>query len=382
MKVIIVPSWYPTEENPINGIFFKEQARAIKKFGYEVTVLYPEIRTIRMYSNDWEKGIKIKVEDGLTTYRYKGYNFIPARIPFATAFIYYRMLKNLYNEMVKREGKPDVIHAHSCLWGGWAAAKIAQEENIPLVITEHSSKLIRGLIKPYEKKEIIKTLNQTDKVISVGPSLKEELAKYTDKNVYEIPNIVDCESFQNINNNSLSKSKRFRFFSLAFLTPNKGMDVLLKSFAKAFKNKDVELLIGGEGEQKEKLKGLTQDLGLEPQIEFLGALDRKQVIQQMHECDAFILASRFETFGVVFIEALASGKPIIATKCGGPDSIVNEKNGLMVPVDDIDKLSNAMIKMYNNYSIYNPVDIRNDCLARFSEEVIIGKILEVYNSIV
>ena len=381
MKVLIIPSWYPTEENPILGIFFKEQAKALKKFGCEVTVLYPEIRTLRNYHAGWSKGIQIKDEDDLPTYRYKGVNFIPARVPFSNAILYYKKLKKLYKAMVGREGKPDVIHAHSCLWGGWAAAKIAHEENIPLVITEHSSKLGRSLLKPYEQKEIAKTLKWTDKIISVGPTLKKELAKYTDKEVVEIPNIVDCESFQNIDDTEPS-STRFRFFSLALLTHNKGMDVLINSFAKAFKDKDVELVIGGEGEQKGALLSLTKQLGLESQVVFLGALNRSQVIQQMHECKAFVLASRFETFGVVLIEALASGKPIISTQSGGPDSIVNETNGLLVPVDDIDELSKAMENMYNHYDIYHSENIRQDCLMRFSEEVIVGKILKIYNSLV
>jgi L-malate glycosyltransferase len=382
MKVLIIPSWYPTKENPILGVFFKEQAKALRKFGCEVSVIYPEIRTIREVEPKWVKGIQISEEEGLRTYRYKVYNYIPARIPFSKAFLYYQRLKRLYKESVKREGKPDVIHSHSCLWGGWAAAKIAQDEKIPLVITEHSSKLIRGLIKPYEKKEIEKTLNRADKIISVGPSLKKELEKYTTKEIIEIPNIVNVESFKNNRITRQPQPNKFSFFSLALLTRNKGMDVLIKSFTNAFKGTNVELHIGGEGDHKQELIKLTEELGMESQVHFLGALDRNQVVQHMHSCDAFVLASRFETFGVVFLEALASGKPIISTKSGGPDSIVNEKNGLLVPVDDSKELSDAMQKMVKNYSLYNPVVIQNDCQDRFSEEVIVKKILKIYNEIV
>jgi L-malate glycosyltransferase len=379
-KVLIIPSWYPTEENKILGIFFKEQAIALKKFGCEVTVLYPEIRTLRAYKSGWKQGMQISEEDGLKTYRYKTYNPLPARVPFSNAFIYYSRLKKLYKKMVQREGKPDIIHAHSALWGGWAAAKIAKEENIPLVITEHSSKLVRGLLTPYEKNEITKALSQADGIISVGPSLKREMQKYTDKSIHEIPNIVDYKAFQ-MNSRKDSGKDRFRFFSLAFLTPNKGMDILIKSFAKAFKSEEVDLLIGGDGQQKDELVELAQKLGVESQVQFLGRIDRHQVIEHMHQCDAFVLASKFETFGVVLIEAMASGKPVISTRSGGPDSIVNDKNGILVPVDDIEELSSAMKHLYNHYYMYNPEAIRKDCEDRFSEEVIVEKIVEIYNSL-
>lgn len=379
-KVLIIPSWYPTEENKILGIFFKEQAIALKKHGYEVTVLFPEIRTMRSYSSSWKQGIQITEEDGLKVYRYKTYNPLPARVPYSNAFLFYSRLKKLYKEMVLKDGKPDIIHAHSALWGGWAAAKIAKEEKIPFVVTEHSSKLVRDLLKPYEKKELANTLNHSDRIISVGPSLKKEMQKYTDKHIFEIPNIVDYKAFQT--SFHLKKQKdRFRFLSLAFLTPNKGMDNLIKSFANGYKGKDAELVIGGDGQQKDELVSLAKELGVEDQVRFLGRLDRQQVITEMQNCDVFVLASKFETFGVVLIEALAAGKPVISTRSGGPESIVNEKNGILVPVDDIEELSKAMQRLNSHYDEYNPEEIRKDCENRFSEEAIIEKIEEVYHSL-
>ncbi|MBX9974427.1 glycosyltransferase [Cytobacillus firmus] len=382
MKVLIIPSWYPIKENPILGIFFKEQAKAIQKSECDVTILYPEIKTMRSYNAGWKKGIQVQDEDGLKTYRYKGYNPFPARIPYATAFVYYIRLKTLYKKMIAAEGKPDIIHAHSCLWGGWAAAKIAKEENIPVMITEHSSKLVREVLKPYEEKEIAATMKLTDKIISVGPSLKKALSQYTDKEIIEIPNIVDFKTFQKESKQQTLKSNKFRFFSLALLTPNKGMDILIKSFAKGFKDQEAELVIGGDGAQKQELVALAKSLGVENQVQFLGAVNRKEVVHHMNACDTFVLASKFETFGVVLIEALACGKPVISTNSGGPSSIVNEKNGIIVPVDDIDELSQAMQSVYSNYSSYDPEEIQKDCSARFSEKVITDQILKIYQTLV
>lgn len=382
MKIMIVPSWYPTKENPINGIFFKEQALSLKKHGHEVVVLYPEVQTIRdvhLSQSKKRRGLQWGIEDGLTTFRYTLLNLIPGRIPYSTALFFYHSFKKLYKEAVNKVGKPDIIHAHSCLWGGWAAAKMVKEEGIPLVVTEHSSKFIRGLLRPYEKEEIKKTLQLAAKVISVGPSLKLELQKYTNQSIKVIPNIVNIDDFMLIESDS-KKSRRFRFLSVAFLNHNKGMDILIKAFSKAFKGKEADLYIGGEGVEKQNLIQLVKDLGMEGQVQFLGMMDRTQVVKEMQQCDVFVLASRFETFGVVFIEALASGKPIIATKCGGPESIVNEDNGRLVPVENVEALSDAMEAMKENYTSYNQEQIRKQCIERFSEQAIIEQLTNIYLS--
>ncbi|MBS4206750.1 glycosyltransferase [Bacillus sp. FJAT-50079] len=379
MKIMIIPSWYPTEDNPLNGIFFKEQAQALLSDGIDVTITYPEIHTLRSTSMlKLKKGISVDKEDGLITYRYRAVNYFPGRIPFVTACKYYLLLKSLVKKAIKEHGIPDIIHAHSTHWGGWAAAKISRKYGIPLIITEHSSKFVRDLLKPYEKKEAKKTFEIAKKVIAVGPSLEKELLQYTPSSkLIRIPNIVDLSGFQ-IDRSNEKKERKFRFLSIAFLNKNKGIDLLIRAFEKVFKHQEVELIIGGEGPEMDKLTKLTDDLGLSEQIHFLGLLDRDEVKKQMGMCDSFVSASEYETFGVVLIEALACGKPIISTKSGGPDEIVTDENGILVPTGDITALSVAMQKMINSYSTYSAERIREQCKERFGEEAIIRKIRSIY----
>ncbi|WP_340084388.1 glycosyltransferase family 4 protein [Siminovitchia sp. FSL H7-0308] len=382
MKILIVPSWYPTEDSPLNGIFFKEQAMALQKYGHDVIVAYPELRSMRTFGKQRHSlGLSYKKEDGLKTYRYRSYNPIPLRISAGQGNVFYLLLNRLYDRIIQSEGKPDIIHAHSCLWGGVAAARLASRENIPLVITEHSSKFPRKLFKPHEKKMVKQALTEADKIISVGLGLKNELIDYIhdQSKLTVIPNIVDIDLFQ------MSQQSRdretFRFFSLGFLHLRKGMDLLIKAFAKELKGCQAELIIGGSGPEMENLKRLSLDLGVSNQVKFLGQLDREGVLQQMQQCDVFALASHAETFGVVYIEALACGKPVIATSCGGPEIIVNEKNGLLVNVDDIDALGDAMVYMFKNIDQYDPQVLREDCVNRFSEKSIVSQLNDVYRSI-
>ncbi|RPF54205.1 glycosyltransferase [Aquisalibacillus elongatus] len=385
MHVFVIPSWYPTKENPIRGVFFKEQSHALQKEGVEVTVLHSDLFSIKKIRNkSLHKGtnkIIYNDEDGLPTYRYDSFNFLP-RIPYFQLIKHSKQIRKAYDEAVKKHGKPDVIHAHSCIWGGIVASKIAEKENIPLVITEHSTAFSRGLIRKYQKPMIKSALNKAKEIIAVGPGLKKELSHYIDENKIKIiPNIVNTELFKP--NTTPNKEKEyFTFFSVGLLTHKKGMDLLIIAFANAFDEKEnVRLRIGGDGEELNNLKNLAKQLKVDHKISFLGRLDRNQVVDEMQNCDVFALASRHETFGVVYIEALACGKPILATKSGGPDFIVNEENGLLSNVGDINELEGHFKRMYSNYPYYSSDKIRENCINNYSGHVVAKNILAIYSSI-
>ena len=378
MHIMFIPSWYSNVRNKVHGSFFKEQASELQKAGVKVTVAYNEVWPLTMIGKiHEEKGLKYNVEDGLKTYRYKNYNYIPKN---ALMFkVFNKRMEKLYKEIVKKEGPIDIIHAQSSLWGGISAAYISEKYNIPLVITEHSS-VERG---PYVKNSYVPFIRDSykkaKKVITVGNGLKNEIQALSGRNDIEvIGNLVDLSKF------TIKKriqNEKFIFFSLAFLEGEKGFDTLIKAFAKKFKDKEAMLYIGGDGSQRAWLEALAQENGVKKQIIFLGALSRDDVAKWMNKCDCFVLPSRYETFGVVYIEALASGRPVIGALNGGAEDIINNLNGYLVPIDDIDKLAEKMLELYKKIDSYNEEEIRSDCLKRFSPEVIVNKIISVYKEV-
>ena len=378
MHIMFIPSWYSNVRNKVHGSFFKEQASELQKAGVKVTVAYNEVWPLTMIGKiHEEKGLNYNIEDGLKTYRYKNYNYIPKN---ALMFkVFNKRMEKLYKEIVKKEGPIDIIHAQSSLWGGISAAYISEKYNIPLVITEHSS-VERG---PYVKNSYVPFIRDSykkaKKVITVGNGLKNEIQALSGRNDIEvIGNLVDLSKF------TIKKriqNEKFIFFSLAFLEGEKGFDTLIKSFAKKFKDKEAVLYIGGDGSQRSWLEALTQENGVKKQIIFLGALSRDDVAKWMNKCDCFVLPSRYETFGVVYIEALASGRPVIGALNGGAEDIINNLNGYLVPIDDIDKLAEKMLELYKKIDSYNEEEIRSDCLKRFSPEVIVNKIISVYKEV-
>ncbi|AWZ49104.1 glycosyltransferase family 4 protein [Clostridiaceae bacterium 14S0207] len=377
MHVMFIPSWYSNSRNKVHGSFFKEQALALSESGVKISIAFNEIWPLTLMGKVQEKkGLNIEIEDGLKTYRYRNYNYLPKN-PLMFK-IFNKRMDLLYKNIVKNEGKVDLIHAHSSFWGGISAAYISKKYNIPLVITEHSSLRKAKYVKESYRKYILNAYKNASKLIAVGEGLKKELEEFTGRDdIIFIPNMLDFNMFKP---EKVHKNEEFTFFSLAFLEGEKGMDILIKTFAKTFKDKKAKLVIGGDGSQKQELEKLSGDLQVKDKVEFLGALSREEVVTCMNKCDSFVLASRHETFGIVYIEALACGKPVIGTYNGGAEGIINSHNGLIVPIDDECKLGNAMKNIIKNYNEYNAMDIIEQCKARYSKENIVNEILKIYNT--
>ncbi|CAI3195029.1 glycosyltransferase [Clostridium neonatale] len=373
MHIMVIPSWYSSKANKVHGSFFKEQFKALQNDGEKISVAYNEIWPITKLGKIKEKRkINFQVEDNLRTYRYKDYNYFPKNPMMFRSFN--KRMDKLYKEIVKKEGKVDIIHAHSCFWGGIAAAYISKKYNIPLVITEHSSLKYAKYAKDSYKQYIFDAYKEADILISVGTGLKKEISEYVDRDIMVIPNMVDLNLFY-IDNN---KNKKFTFFSCAFLEEGKGMGDLIKAFSMAFKGQDVILNIGGDGSTKNSLEELAKEINIDEQVNFLGALSRELVSEEMRKCDAFALPSEHETFGVVYIEALACGKPVIGANNGGAEDIIEEYNGIIANKNDVDSIKDALIEIKENYNIYNKNLIRKKVVDKYSEEVLVECIKGVY----
>jgi L-malate glycosyltransferase len=376
MYVLVVPSWYENKTNNTLGSFFREHAEGLVKKKIKTVVAYPGFNGIRTIGRN-NIGKKKYIKNGVYTYRYDSYNLFYDYFPIDIKIrLFKKKLFTLYKEIEKEHGKPDIIHAHSSILAGYAAKELGKQCGIPVVITEHSSAFLQNNFKKDSIKLIGNALDNCSSIIAVSNGLKEKMMRYTIKDIDVIPNMVSTSNF---NIKKEKKSDKFSFLIVCYLSSNKGVDILIESFANAFKgNNLVELRIGGDGREKQNLEEIVKRLGITKQVKFMGSLNREQVAETMNKSDCFVLPSRFETFGVVLIEALASGLPVISTKMCGPLDIVNDLNGLLIDIDDKEQLSSAMIQIYNEHTKYNPHEIRNECIERYSEDVVLNKIINKY----
>ena len=316
------------------------------------------------------------MEDGLRTYRYKDYNYLPKNHNMFKFFN--KRMEKLYLEIVKKEGKVDVIHAHSAFWGGISAAFVAKKYNIPFVLTEHSSLKNSVYVKDSYYKYIKEAYDSADKLITVGNGLKKELENYTDNNIEVIHNLVDFSKFKV---KETEKHEGVKLFSLAYLVEGKGMEALIKAFNEAFKDENVTLKIGGDGEKRHELEALIKELNLESKVELLGMLSREEVVSEINNCDGFVLASEHETFGVVYIEAMALGKPVLGTKNGGAEDIIRDYNGILVENKNHKELVKGLKEFVHNINSYDKTLIREMCINNYNEDVIVQKIEDIYNKL-
>ena len=159
----------------------------------------------------------------------------------------------------------------------------------------------------------------------------------------------------------------------------KNMAGLLHAFAAL--HGEPRLIIFGDGPESGALRALCAELGLYSRVSFRGHCPREELAKAYAAADCFVLASRSETFGVAYIEAMAAGLPVIATRCGGPEDFVTEENGILIPVDDESTLTGAMERMMLRREDYDSAAISADIRRKFTPETIAARLTELYEGV-
>lgn len=381
MNILIVPSWYEARPGAQLGSFFREQALALKRSGCNVIVADATLQSMKSLKEKKLFTVQKKDDEGLMTYSYfmPSYGFM--RTPKIAAKVYANNLDRLFRSIDKDGHKVDVIHAHSFYCAGVAATRIGKKYGIPVVVTEHSSAIISKKLDKQKIDLLKETVEECEKFICVGNGLKEAVIEYTrtTKDIAVIPNMVD----KIFNYKEEKGSETFYFVSIGNLIQRKRFDLTIQAFAEIFRdNHNVKLTIIGDGPLKDELKNLAKAQGVENQVKFTGRMDRNSVARELQKSNVFVLASDYETFGVVYIEAMACGNPVIGTRNGGADDIINDDCGILVDTNDVLQLANAMKQIYSTYKSYDKKNIANQCDSQYGEKAISTQLKDVYSNIV
>lgn len=326
------------------------------------------------------------MDAGVLTYRSPGFNWFP-KLPRASTAIWMHKGMKLFHRYERENGMPDVLHAHSMFNGGLLAERISRRYRVPFVLTEHSSAFARGLVHDWQMRSGARVVRQASKTLAVSEALArllEDRFGLPDSHWKYLPNIVSSQFASAPPAGNRAKPDRdFRYCTIAYLSQQKGIDLLLRAFARAFEaDPQTRLVIGGDGEERASLERQACDLGIASHVDFLGHLSREQVLNVMSGSDAVVLSSHYETFGVVLIEALALGKPVVATRCGGPESIVQPGDGLLVEAGSAAALAEGLRELRGNASTFDAHLIRKSCIARFGEAAVVEQLSGIYEDAV
>jgi glycosyltransferase involved in cell wall biosynthesis len=209
--------------------------------------------------------------------------------------------------------------------------------------------------------------------------LGDDITRYCKRPVHVIPNVIDLNKF------SLPDSVRINNkLNIGILggmgNYRKGVDILIKAIA-IIKDMDVKVHIGGDGKYLSTFRDMARELGVERKCIFYGEIKPESIQDFYSRLDFYVLPSRDETFGVVVIEAMACGLPVIATRCGGPEEIVTKETGVLIEKENPMELAQAISSMAGNLDSYNRKSIRNYVLEKYSQDCFTESLNEVYQEL-
>ncbi|MDO5014683.1 MAG: glycosyltransferase [Clostridia bacterium] len=373
MYILEITNHYPNKKYPLNGIFARDQAIALANEGCEIIVAALDLRSIR---RPRPFGFSKKKVDGVTVYTLSLYmGNVPSFIFNSFSRFAFKLL---YNKIVEENGKPKLIHAHF-LEMAQACIDVIKKENIPFFITEHTSTLNNEEISKNHFNLMNETYPLAKQIIAVSESLQKSIKKHTGIDSSVVYNIVDISTFKYQEHKI--KDDSFHFVSCGALDKRKDFETLLKAFAQHLKKYPQDkLTIFGDGKEKNNLKRLSDQLNINDRVTFALRASREEIAKTYKDAQIFILLSKLETFGVVYIEAMSTGLPVIATRCGGPENFVTDETGFIIEPENIEQAISAMEYIRLNYDKYDQKEISKYTNNLFSPKTIAQQIIKIFNS--
>ncbi len=371
--ILILSKWYPNPSDPQLGIFVQNQAQLISQ-QFDVSVIY-----IHSIPNSAErylvKSIKNSGVNEIRVY-YKQSQFFKKLQHF---FKYRKAQKIGLGQLAK---PVDLVHVHVPVRPAILALHLLKRKQTPFLITEHWSGHLNGQFegKPFFYKAFYKNiLKKACTVTVVSQVLLEKIAPLLKKDPIVIPNVILASPKK-----EAKKTKDFtQIISVSDLNnKTKNITGLLMGFQKALLlNSKLKLTIIGDGPDKKLVVEKIRQLSLENNVVLMGRKTQTEVLSLLPKFHFYICNSNVETFGMTVAEALASGLPVICTRCGGPEAFVNKQNGILIPIKDEPSLTSAIIEMNSNFQSYEHKQIRKRINDKFGKAVILDKWKKTYHSI-
>ncbi|MDI6851721.1 MAG: glycosyltransferase family 4 protein [bacterium] len=350
--------------------------------------------TIRWANALVERGIKVLVF-GLEDLKLKDNPYLP-EIIVKTASIdepkhgglkgkinYLKALPKVKSAI--EEFKPDVLHAHYASSYGLIGALTKFH---PLIISLWGSDVFDFPKKSFLNALIIRhNLKKADKITSTSITMAREATKYTAKKIDVVPFGVDIETFKPFEVKKVFTEDSVVIGTVKSLEKKYGIDTLISAFAllKRKSKENLNLLIGGDGPERENLKQLVKELKVEDSVVFTGYIPHAQLPKYMNMIDIFVLLSRVEeSFGVVVVEAMACGKPVVVSNKGGLPEVVEEGvTGFVVPAENPKATASAIETLIKDKELRKSMGRRGRerVLKLYNWKENVSKMIEIYEEL-
>lgn len=409
MPVLVVASWYPSAVDPVAGRFVQDGALALARLGtiapavvsFDPADLIGSGAVRARVASAISAHVDTALRDDRTVFVTQGAP-LPAVARLAIPSGRYREAgathalaarSRALTALGRRwlDGREDdvplpaVVHAHTVYPDGAAAARLAEMLGVPLVITEHSSAVARVVSEPEVRDAYVAAARAASAVLVVSDALASDLSGMFPEigsKLEVIPNGVDLGRFRAAPRNERRPGE---LLFVGYRKASKGIATLLAATALVRRRRpDVSLrLVGGAPSSviEDEWRREAARLGLEGCVSFEGAAAPDAVAEAMSRASLFVHPSPRETFGVVALEALASGLPVVAVDSGGVTEILGERPrelGAIVPPDDPEALAGAIVEALGRVDAFDPVALRASVATRFSSETVAARVADVY----
>jgi teichuronic acid biosynthesis glycosyltransferase TuaC len=336
LHVLTLTPFYPSDGDEVSGCFVAETLQRLESCGVASSVIavdsiyHPSRTTSRESPAHWIRYPQLPGNFGLSS----AGKFLSAVLS--------RKVRDLHRRLPIH-----VIHAHAALPCGHAAALLSRRFGIPFVVTIHGLDVFNccfqnGIAAAWRRTSSLKVYENANKVICISGKVQQLLRN--GMAVAVASEVVYNGTDPSVFTPAAAPEQTPTILIVGNLLAGKGHELVLKAFARV---KDayptLQCRVIGDGADRDRFARLAKDLGIGDRVRFLGRRSRAEVAEAMRSCTLFALPSRYEGLGCVYLEAMASGKPVIACQGQGIDEIIRHgSNGWLIPVDGLEELVQAL----------------------------------------
>ncbi|MBL4594479.1 MAG: glycosyltransferase, partial [Flavobacteriales bacterium] len=256
---------------------------------------------------------------------------------------------------------------------------LSKEWGVPYVVTEHTGPFSKVVNSTFKRISVKKIMENANAVLAVSNHLKNEILnnKIQPQRIEVTYNPVDTELFL------MKENKHYKNIVFAGrMDENKGALRALKAFHLFYKaNTDWTLTFCGEGIEMNSIKQYVKDEDLKEVIIIKGMLKEEEVAHEFQQADIFISPTQYESFGLAIAEAMSCGLPVITTITTAPPEYVNDSCGILLDVDNIEEMAEALSNMVANLDKYDANSIRASIVNQFGVSNFGQRLLSIYKSL-
>ena len=383
-KLLVITDMFPRPEQPTAGIFVWHQVEA----------LAPHYRT-QVFSTWFPSKAKLRYSQN-PEYEVMQVDYPQSAFFFPfTAYYYHKYVLPKLKELLQRFD-PDIIHVHDCrhLPELLCMQELLKSHRARKVLTVHNIKTLpekaeRFWLRYIYQNTLPKAYRAWDKVLFVNQEQLKRMQEIipSHKSLY-IGNAITampvCTESSLSHIKEKIKTKNFNILAVGNLVETKGFDILIKALAQVSKqHKDVSLTIIGTGKQRKKLLDLILSLNLEKQVNMIPA-QANEIVRNIYKCfDLFALPSYSETFGIVYLEAMDAGLPVIGVRGQGIDGVIRDGvTGLLCEPQNIPSLVSKINWVINNPDAAVKLACEGQILVRehYMMDKLIPKLMDIYEN--